>query len=131
MTEFEAAILRNDVAANILMMGDGIASHIAIYLTLISGYLIAAFLAGNRLSKVQVSIATALYTLAYLFQSLLLLAYFRAASRNIDYYQTLNPDAGVGLIGDMGGGYLGLIVVILVYIASIWFMWNVRGARNS
>ena len=131
MTEYEVAILRNDAAGNILMMGDGIASHIAIYLTLISGYLIVAFLAGNKLSKVQVSIATALYTLAYLFQSLMLLAYFRAAGRAIDYYQTLHPTAGVGLIGDLGGGYLGLIVVILVYIASIWFMWNVRRAKNS
>lgn len=131
MTEFEAEILRNDVAGNILMMGDGIASHIAIYLTLISGYLIAAFLAGDRLSKVQVSIATALYTLAYLFQSLILLAYFRTASRSIGYYQTLNPTSGVGLIGDVGGGYLGLTVVILVYIASIWFMWNVRHGNNS
>lgn len=131
MTEFEAAILRNDTAANILMMGDGIASHIAIYLTLISGYLVAAFLAGNRFSRVQVSIATALYTLAYLFQSLLLLAYFRAASRAIDYYQTLYPTAGVGLIGDVGGGYLGLVLVLLVYIASIWFMWNVRRAKKG
>lgn len=131
MTEFETAILRNDVAGNILLIGDGIASHIAIYLTLISGYLIAAFLAGNRLSKVQVSIATALYTLAYLFQSLMLLAYFRAAGRAIDHYQTLSPATGVGLIGDVGGAYLGLIVVILVYIASIWFMWNVRRAKNS
>jgi hypothetical protein len=131
MTEFEAAILRNDAVGNILMMGDGIASHIAIYLTLISGYLIAAFLAGNRLSKVQVSIATALYTLAYLFSSLILLAYFRAAGRAIDHYLTLNPAAGVGLIGDLGGGYLGLVLVILVYIASIWFMWNVRRAKNS
>ena len=131
MTEFEAAILQYDVAAIIMMMGDGIASHIAIYLTLISGYLIAAFLAGNRLSKVQVSIATALYTLAYLFQTLMLFAYFRAAGRAIDHYQTLVPATGAGLIGDAGGGYLGLIVVVLVYIASIWFMWNVRRAKNS
>jgi hypothetical protein len=131
MTEFESAIYRNDVAANILAMGDGVASHIAIYLTLISGYLIAAYLAGDKLSRIQVSIATALYTLAYTFQSLVLLAYFRSAGRQIDYYRSLDSSAGIGLIGDAGGGYLGFIIVVSVYISSIWFMWSVRHGANS
>ena len=130
MTEFEIAIIKLDLIANIMAMGDGIASHIAIYLTLISGYLIAAFLAGKRLSKVQVSISTALYTLAYLFESLMLIAYFRGTSNAIDRYRAMDPDSGVGLVGDIGGSYLALIIIILVYIASIWFMWNVRRGNN-
>ncbi|MEH6556985.1 MAG: hypothetical protein V7459_02470 [Oceanicoccus sp.] len=126
MTEFEAQSLTNEVGANVIAMGDGFATHITIFMTLVSAYLVVAFLSGKRLTTLQMSIATALYSLAYFFESLLLAAYLRTGGRLIERLSEADPSASVGLIGDMGGYYLGAVIIIAVYISSLWFMWSVR-----
>jgi hypothetical protein len=95
-------------------------------MTLVSAYLVVAFLSGKRLTTLQVSIATALYSLAYFFESLFLAAYVRATGRLIEQYREIDSSTGVGLIDDLGGPYLGLVIIIAVYISSLWFMRSVR-----
>ena len=107
-------------------MGDGLGTHISIYLTIISAYLIVSYLVAEKLTALQISIATGIYVVAYTFQSLTLVSYFRALSMASEAINALDSEMGAGLPQRLGGGYLGLFILIVGFIAPLWFMWSVR-----
>ncbi len=122
MSEYEYAEL-------IAVYSSNAGTFFATYLTLLSGYLITAFVAGTRLNTVQVVILNTGYVLAVLM--MIWAAYF-AGMVQVHYTNLLmalapdSPQAGrdwvmatVGIV--MAGGLL----------ASLYFMWNVRQAKKE
>ena len=63
-----------------IALGDGMGTHISIYLTIISAYLVVSYLVAAKLTTLQISIATGIYVVAYTFQSIVLISYFRSLS---------------------------------------------------
>ena len=109
-----------------IAMGDGIGIHISIYLTIISAYLVVSYLVADKLTTLQISIATGIYIVAYTFQCIILISYFRAISMAAVALNELNPELGAGLPQRFGGGYIGLIILVAGLVAPLWFMWSVR-----
>ncbi len=55
---------RMEVTQTILAMGDLQASHIAIYLTILFAYISAAYVAGNKLTRLQLGVTTFIFLAA-------------------------------------------------------------------
>ena len=118
------------IQALAVAMGDGMGTHISIYLTIISAYLIVSYLVADKLTTLQISIATGVYVVAYSFQCIVLIAYFRALSKAASRLKELSPELGAGLPQQLGGNYIGLLILIAGLIAPLWFMWSVRRGQS-
>ena len=56
MTEFESMQLLDNALANFIAQGDSLNSAVALFYTVLFGYVVAAYVAGAALTKVQVFI---------------------------------------------------------------------------
>ena len=131
MTEFETRILATDTAQLMAALADVLGTHAAIFLTLISGYLVVAYLAGAKLTKLQVSIATAMYFVAATHEGLFLVSVFRAMASARETYLKLNPSFSDSVFVVVRGDQIGLIVLLAAILAPLWFMWSVRHAESE
>ena len=61
MTEYELLSLQAQRAGNVFELGGTFNAGFAIYLTIISAYLVTAYIAGDKLTRPQVFIATTTY----------------------------------------------------------------------
>jgi len=126
MTEFEQQELSSALADQIIALAQLQASHIAIYLTVIFAYIVAAFAAGRRLTRFQVSVASVLFVGAGL----------------IEIYQIVSTGAGISLLMQTNASHYGgpssfglepsyrMVVTTVVWsmgvVGGIAFMWSVR-----
>lgn len=117
MTEYEYADLIATYSANA-------GSFLAIYLTIISGYLITAFVAGRKLSPTQ----TAILSFGLVVASFITIwGTFGAGMTQVHYTHKL-----IALAADapqMNRGWVMRIVAALMIggtLAALFFMWNVR-----
>ena len=60
----ELISIRMEMTQSLLAMGDLQASHVAIYLTILFAYISAAYLAGNKLTKLQLGVTTFIFVAA-------------------------------------------------------------------
>lgn len=104
---------------------------LALLVTIISGYLVTAFVAGDKMLRSQVAIITALY--------LLLSIFVLWGTRNMIDKAADFEEAAYGLAsGDLAqfttGENVGLAIVAIFAIcivASLKFMWDVRHPRAA
>ena len=121
MTEYEYAELIATYSSNA-------GTFFATYLTLLSGYLIAAFVVGVRLNPVQVTILNTGYVVAAFIS---IWAAYGAGMVQIHYTELLlttaseSPQAGRDWVVTMLG-----ILMLGGLLASLFFMWNVRHAKE-
>jgi len=64
MTEYELITARETILQSLTGISEVQASHIAIYLTLIFAYISVAYIAGSKLTRLQMILATAVFLLA-------------------------------------------------------------------
>ena len=95
----------------------GALTAIGIYLTIVSGYLIVAYLAGSKLSRSQVVVVSMLFVLFSLYLSLTSFNFINS---------TYLYSASVGLVSDPFGAWIMLVLLISGIITSLWFTINVR-----
>ena len=126
MTEFELGIIRNSDREIILLLGEGVATHITIYFTIVSAFLVVAFMAGQKLTTLQVYITTTLYSLAYILETLVLASYLTSHYYSEIAYRDNYPGAHTGFTSEMGLLYMLSALAIMTFVASLWFMWSVR-----
>lgn len=130
MTEYEVSMLKIAIGELIGTTTDNALSTLSILITLVSGYLVAIFLADSRLSRVQLSIATALYSLGYALLSLALMNY-------TELFQFLATKLGelerspLHNASNTLQGYFILATLVCVYVATIWFMLSIRSRTTS
>ena len=114
-----------DLALLAAALADGLGTHISIYLSIISAYLICSYLVADKLTTLQVSIATGVYLVAYVFQALILVAYVRRIGLVFDRIEEFNLQQA-GFAEAMGVSYIGFVVLTAGLVAPLWFMWSVR-----
>ena len=121
MTEYEYAELIAAYSSNA-------GTFFAIFLTLLSGYLIAAFVAGARLSRFQV---TALNTVYVISISVMIYGTYGAGMVQVHYTNLLlamspdSPQAGRDWVFNTLG-----ILMLGGLLASLFFMWDVRRRKE-
>jgi len=120
MTEYELLDLTTSTIASMY-------DAVALYMTIVSGYLLVAYLAGSNLTRVQTTIISTLFVFGAGLQIWGLISYqianeeYLAAKAMISpltpYQQTLaSQDAGFIISSILGAGVF----------ASLYFMWSVR-----
>ena len=116
MTEVEAVALTQSILGN---AGD----TYTVFLTLISGYLIVAHLAGTTLTRGQLTIITSLYALSIGYTIFVWFGYSQAGL----YYQGIAAELrGTMNFSDERGAVFGLWLNIVIALAPLKYMWDVR-----
>jgi hypothetical protein len=136
MTEYELLALQAQRAANVFELGGILYAGFTIYLTIITAYLIAAYVAGNKLTRPQVFIATATYLFgASVIASTLGIAWGGIETVRLNMAQTWIEYGRPELAGrhDVAGvGLLSLswwVVLVIGILAPLYFMWSVRHSK--
>ena len=122
MSEFELAELAGTAMSNFL-------TSFTVFVSIVTAYVVAAFAAGRKLTKLQVSVVTTCFLIASVAIGLLSVLIFRVfLLRTQALSQLNNPDIGVGVVVDVTWA-VAILYVILV-CGSLVFMRNVR-QRNA
>ena len=114
MTDYEVSSLAASIMANFL-------ATFTIFLTIVTAYVIAAFVAGSRLTSYQLSIVNACFlTSSLIIGFLSITIYQRATSlarRTWDLAETTAPPINVSWI--ILSLYVGLLVGSLLFMSSV------------
>jgi hypothetical protein len=141
MTEYELLSLQAQRVGNLVEILNNMYSGFAVYLTIITAYLVAAYVAGDKLTRPQAFIATVTYIFgaAVIVYSLVLnmegLLTVRAnvADTWLEYGKVeraqRNDVAELGLLRLLGPAWRTLMV--LGIFAPLYFMWSVRHPKNE
>ncbi|MEM8497473.1 MAG: hypothetical protein AAF542_05570 [Pseudomonadota bacterium] len=99
------------------------AAYVSIYIALLSAYLVAAYIVGDRLSKAQFLLANSLYLVIQTLTILTIYNFNNTARNwvNLGRAEMLGTreNANVTYIPEMV-----TLVLIVTMLLSVWFMWN-------
>ena len=125
MTEYELLDL---LAGSIDSMYDSV----ALYLSIVSGYLLVAYLAGTKLTWVQTGIISVLFVAGAGLQGWGLLSYQLANEEYMTAKAMISPltEYQQG-IANSGGGKIIASVMATGVVAALYFMWSVRHPRTE
>jgi hypothetical protein len=133
MTEYEMASLALQktevvqvqvqlIQAQAVLVGDTATT----YITLLSGYLIVAYLLGGKLSKRDLTILNGLYV-TFMFGSILSMS--TAHGAGIRQYQRLlemTSEPSIDVLWTQESMIISLSWLTLAALASLYFMWSIR-----
>jgi hypothetical protein len=118
MTEYELAELTTGAMSNFL-------TSFTIFVSIVTAYAITAFVAGKKLSTLQVSVINTCFLIACGAMGLLFVLIFRVFLRRAQTLDTFDESIVVaGPLVDFSW-VVGVLYIILT-CGSIIFMWNVR-----
>jgi hypothetical protein len=92
-------------------------------ITILTGYLLIAFFIGARLTRFQVIFATAVYSVMYLSTALSL---SQSQTVLVHLAATLRDSGSEIPVISAANPVVSYITTGLLYLGSIYFMWNVR-----
>ena len=119
MTEYEIASLTATVLSNFL-------TAFTVFLSIVSAYVLAAFAAGDRLTRVQLSIINCCFLAAVGILGFLVVSLYRrffALAQSIHVKQ--------GWIAAFDFSWPLSVLLIAIIIACFVFMWNVRDEKQE
>lgn len=116
MTEVEAVTLTQSILENA-------GNSYAMFLTVLSGYLLVAHLAGKALTFSQLTIITTLYSLLMGYS---LFIWFGFTQAGLHYQGIAAELRGTINFSDERFAMFGLLLNIVIAIAPLKYMWDVR-----
>ena len=119
MTEYEVADLTATVLSNFL-------TSFTVFLSIVSAYVIAAFSAGGRLTRVQLHIVNLCFFTAVGILGFLVVSLYR---RFFSLAQSIHVERGTITAIDFSLPLCALLLVMI--IGCFAFMWNVRNGDEE
>lgn len=104
------------------------AAYLSIYIALLSGYLVAAYIVGSRLSKAQFLLANSVYLAIQVLGIFTIYNFNKSANYWVGRGRTDTNISGEGALVP----YISEIVAIVLLVTmllSAWFMWKSRNAE--
>lgn len=129
MTEYELHEISSAYMAVVSAFFGNYAAHLSIYLTLVFGYCVVAFAAGERLTRFQVVLVSLMFFCAAELQALLMSSWVNRAYDVTVLMTSLNPDMIINSSLKAGTQAVGVALWQLGIIASLSFMWSVRNPK--
>jgi hypothetical protein len=135
MTDYETRDIAAAITANIIGLSDQQASFIAIYVTIVFAFIAASYVAGNKLNKVQTTVATALFCVTCIW----LVHRITLIGLGINFMQTILQDQTLSLLDVAPGPEHSASTLRVVVTGGIWslgmvgaliFLWDIRH-RNT
>jgi hypothetical protein len=114
MTEYEVADIAASVMANFL-------TSLTVFLSIVSAYVISAFVAGDRLTRIQMSIVNLCFVVAAGILGHLVVSLYR---RFFALVQSIEVERGP--IGDVDFTWPLCALLIAIVFGCFIFMWNAR-----
>ncbi len=122
MTEYELVDATATYSSNFALI-------FTLYLTLVSGYLVTAFVAGTRLSSVQVSILNFGFIIS---ASLMAFSALGAGIIRVHYTRELLELAADAPHRPLEWLFLSWFILMVVgVLASLYFVWDVRHPKSD
>lgn len=118
MSEYELA----DLAGNYSV---GAMTSMSLYLTIVTAYLVTAFVAGKRLQPIEVFIVTVLFVLSASFFIFGTVGFFTRQVYVVQKLAAIQTDATFFMSSSTPMLYI-VVVELLGILASLIFMWSVR-----
>jgi glucan phosphoethanolaminetransferase (alkaline phosphatase superfamily) len=101
------------------------ATHVGIYLSLIFGYCVVAYIAGDKLTRFQIILASTMFIAAAELQATLMYTWVASTQEVLNSIAEINPKIkGKAEFGPIH--IFGVSVMQLGILASLAFMWSVR-----
>ena len=122
LTEYELAELLRSHTSDSL-------TFIPLILSMTSGYLIVAWLVGNQLTFSQVSLVNTLFTFSFVVFAMAWYRRIEAAESFQSELLAINPERVVLVPTNLVPS--AAIVSILIVIASVKFMWDIRHPKAN
>ena len=131
MTEYELRDLAQAMTSNIIELSGQQASYIAIYVSIVFAFIAASYVAGNKLNKVQTTVATLLFsvTCVWLVHRITMIGF------GINFMQSLLQDEALSHLNEGLTPEHAISVLRVVLTGSIWslgmfgaliFLWDIR-----
>jgi hypothetical protein len=98
-------------------------------ISLLSAYLIVAYLAGDKLTRSQVLVVTALYIYVTLGTVIGAFGSLSKARHYAAELKALNPNEVIYLTEYIAG--LSVVGAVACLSASLWFMWSIRHPKTE
>lgn len=114
MTEYELADLAASVMANFL-------TSLTVFLSIVSAYVISAFVAGERLTRIQLSIVNLSFLASAGILGFIVVSLFR---RFFGLAQSIAVERGT--IGSIDFTWPICVLLVVIVFGSLIFMWNAR-----
>ena len=132
MTEYEISDRLTSLAANIIELNAVQASHIAIYLSVVFGFIAAAYVAGAKLTKFQAGITYVIFTLFSIFEIARIVAFGLGSNalvkQGIEWGSNIDgqyfADPTIRIVAGTGLWSVGVIGALL-------FMWSIRHPKTE
>ena len=101
----------------------------ALYVSILSGYLVIAYVAGRKLSRLQVRVVSTLFATTALYVTFILTVWWQRALEFALEAKALNPNRIVtnSQFGVYGTGLLFCMGIL----AALYFMWDVRRTKTD
>jgi hypothetical protein len=102
---------------------------LGLYLSVLTGYLIMAYLVGDKLTRPQVLIVTVLYVCATTIITLWFFAWWSRALEFAMEAKQLNPDRQVA--NSVQAAWSITVMLFMAIVASLYFMWSIRHPKTE
>ena len=130
MTEMEVAEITSSNLEVVAALMGNYATHVGIYLSLAFGYCVAAYAAGEKLSRFQVIVASCMFVAATELQIILMATYVNASQELLLRTSEINPMLERPANSDWRQVW-GITIWQLGILASLSFMWSVRRSEKD
>ena len=132
--DVESLSIRMEMTQTILAMGELQASHIAIYLTILFAYISAAYVAGRKLSRLQLGVTTFIFLAASVREVSNIAMLGQAIFDMQSELALLNPE-GIAYDAQSSPILFSIWWSVVVWstgaFAALVFMWSVRRTKSE
>lgn len=126
MTEYEIHQLTASYVQTATELFGNYSTHISIYLSLIFGFCVVAYTAGQKLTSYQVILMSLMFLLAAELQAFMLFLWSNSAFDVLTILRTINPDVPPKSSMTLWIQAVGVGLWQLGIVGSLSFMWSVR-----
>ena len=113
----------------VMAIADVQSTHISIYLTIIFAYIVVAYVAGAKLTRLQLALATFVFVAACLWELMMITTLGEGATaigREVMQSAEVKP-----LLGESGRKWFVRILWSSGMLAALVFMWSVRHPKTE
>ena len=126
MSEYELHDLTASYLQVVAEFFGNYSTHVTIYLTLIFGFCVVAFAAGQKLTKFQVILVSLMFVTAAELQAILMYGWVSRGFELAAQLRSINPELSPERTYISAVKAVGVTLWQLGIIASLSFMWSVR-----
>lgn len=129
MTEYEIESLQQATLQSVMAIADVQSTHISIYLTIVFAYIVVAYVAGEKLTRFQLSVVTFIFVAACMWE-LMMITSLGAGAVAVGAELLQSGDANPPL-SNSAREWFSILLWSSGMLSALIFMWNMRSSDND